>query len=240
MNSKLLLPSILFTSLLAINFNATAQDASADGSADAAATASVPADRLATRYADLVGSTDAAAELVQQLRVNTETGAAMGYGEIDMTLALAGALVDSGAAADVDAALETVLQLRNDGMGWGEIAQELGFNLGQLISAGHRADAAVQAGGKAEAGLAIAEDAKSRGDVSGAGVDANAGASTAASARVQADVGRAIAADAKVNARIDAGARGTTSGRPAGVGAPVRPQRVQLPLRPDRPQRPGR
>lgn len=238
MNSKLLLPSVLFTSLLAINFNATAQDASADGSADTAATASVPADRLATRYADLVGSTDAAAELVQQLRVNTETGAAMGYGEIDMTLALAGALVDSGAAADVDAALETVLQLRTDGMGWGEIAQELGFNLGQLISAGHRADAAVQADGKAEAGLAIAEDAKSRGDVSASGADA--GASTAASAKVQADVGRAIAADAKVNARIDAGARGTTSGRPAGVGAPVLPQRVQLPVRPDRPQRPGR
>lgn len=236
MNSKLLLPSILFASLLAISLNATAQDASADGAAEGAAHASVPTEQLANRYAELIGSTEAAAELVQQLRVDAETGAAMGYGEIDMALALAGALVDSGAAADADAALDTVLQLHADGMGWGEIAQELGFNLGQVISTAHRVDAAGQAGGNAEAGLAIAENAKN--GASG-GNSGNAGASTAGSAQLQADVGRGIAADAKVNARVDAGIRGSTSGRPTGVGAPVLPQRVQAPPRPDL-LRPGR
>lgn len=238
MNCKLLLPSILFTSLLAVTLNASAQDATIDGSAEAAAHASAATEQLANRYADLVGSSEAAAELVQQLRVDADTGAVMGYGEIDMALALAGALVDSGAAADAATALETVLQLRTDGMGWGEVAQELGFNLGHVISAAHRADAAGLAGGNAAAGLAIAEEARNSG--SGANAEGNAGASTAASAKVQSDVGRDIAADARVNARIDAGLRGSTSGRPVGVGAPVLPQRVQAPPRPDRPQRPGR
>lgn len=242
MNSRILLPSILFTSLFAMSLNATAQDASIEGTTDTTAQASVPTDELATRYADLVGSTEAATELVQQLRVDSETGATMGYGEIDMTLALAGALVDSGDAADVDAALDTILQLRADGAGWGEIAQELGFNLGELVSAGRRADAAAQADGRAEAGLAIAEEARSGtagadADASAdASVDANAGAATAADAKTRAEVGRATAADAKANARIDRGLRGTTSGRPVGVGAPVRPQ---VPQRPNRPQRPG-
>jgi hypothetical protein len=156
----------------------------------------------------------------------------MGYGEINTTLALAGAMVESGAAADVAAALETLQQMRADGMGYGQIAQDLGFKLGQLISAGVRADAALAAGSEADASGSRAAQAGN--------AAAGAGAATAASARLQADVGRGIAADARANARIDAGARGATSGRPVGVGTPVLPQRVQLPTRPEPPQRPVR
>ncbi|MEG3191971.1 hypothetical protein [Lysobacter sp. D1-1-M9] len=231
MNSRLLLPSILFTSLLALHPAASAQEASADAVAAAAAHAEVPTRQLAERYAYLVGTTEAAAELVQSMRADADTGTVMGYGEIDMALALSGALIEAGNVADIDAATGTVMQLRADGVGWGEIAQTLGFNLGDVVSAAHRVDAAGQAGAQAGAAMAIAEEARGR-------AAASAGAETAASARVQAGVGADVAADARVNARIDAGLRGTTSGRPVGVSVPVLPQRVERPARPERPVRP--
>jgi len=229
MNSKTLLSSILFTSLFLLN-PAIAQVASADADAAVAAQATVPTEQMVARYTELAGSAEAATALIERLRFDADTATTMGYGEINLTLALAGALVDSGAATAVDAAVDSVLQLRADGMGWGQIAQELGFNLGHVISATHRAGAAAQSAGNAEAGLAIAEE--NRGRASG-----NAGASTAASAGAQANVGRGIAADAKVNARIDRSLRGSTSGRPAGVGAPTLPQRVERPVRLERPMR---
>ena len=97
------LHTILFSSLLALSATAAAQNTSASGSANgsgnasadtsghASANASVnaslngrvngsptgPADQLAIRYAELAGSTEAAAELVQQLRVDADTGATM-------------------------------------------------------------------------------------------------------------------------------------------------------------------
>lgn len=89
---------------------------------------------------------------------------AMGWGEVNITLSLAQALLDSGAATDLQSALTGtsttvtnpdgttttttaggVLALRADGMGWGAIAKELGFNLGTLISAGNRSDKATAA-----------------------------------------------------------------------------------------------
>jgi hypothetical protein len=81
----------------------------------------------------------------------------MGYGEINITLAMAQALVDSGAYPDLQSALTGttttvtnadgttttttsggVLAMRADGMGWGQIAKKLGFNLGTLVSASNR------------------------------------------------------------------------------------------------------
>lgn len=81
----------------------------------------------------------------------------MGYGEINITLAMAQALVDSGAYPDLQSALTGttttvtnadgttttttsggVLAMRADGMGWGQIAKQLGFNLGELVSASNR------------------------------------------------------------------------------------------------------
>lgn len=160
--------------------------------------------------------------------------AVAGQGEVEIGNTLAQALVDTGAAADFDTALGTVQDLRAEGMGWGQVAQELGFNLGHEVSA-------VRSDGRAAAAratdeLAVAAD----GDIAPVAVESRgrtgAGADTAASARLQSQVGRDIAADARVNARIDAGVR-TDVGRPLGVGAPVRPER---PLRVERPARGGR
>ena len=84
----------------------------------------------------------------------------MGWGEVDHSLGLAQALVDSGKVASVDEALlgtattttvtnadgtttttttysGGVLQMRADGMGWGQIAKELGFKSLGEIKSGH-------------------------------------------------------------------------------------------------------
>lgn len=243
MNQKTLLTSAVLAALLALSTAAAhAQDAGAgaDAAADAAADAeaiaraTVPAEQLADRYAGLAGSTEAAADLVHSLREGGETAAAMGYGEINITLAMAESLLDQGSAADLDTALASVLDLRVDGMGWGEIAREMGFNLGELVSAPSRAQAAVPGGGNAEAGLATSgEGAANAGS-------ARAGAATAADARMRAGIGADVSSEARANARIDAGARGGISGRPEGAVKPVLPTRALLPERPQRPERPER
>lgn len=206
---------------------------------------SVPQDRLADRYSTLVGSDAAAAELVGQLRSGgdftttsevtttnadgtkttstvtttiTNPNGPMGWGEVNLTLALAQALVESGAAADLQSALTGttttvtnadgttttttsggVLAMRADGMGWGQIAQELGFNLGSLISAGARNARATEA-------------------------------QAAGAARGQAErgAGRGEAAGTNRPVRPEIGAR------------PERPVRLDRPERPQRPERPER
>ena len=243
MKTKLLLPSILFTSLLAAMLPAAAQDASTGSSAEATAAAeafaetSAPTEQLASRYADLIGSTEAATELVQQLRSGAEDGVAMGYGEIDNALALTGALMESGAATDVDAALDTVLQLHGDGMGWGQVAQELGVNLGGAVSTAHGVGAAAQVGRTAETAASLAGQFGA-GSTAVGNVGADAAASAGVRAGVRAGADRDAAGGARVDTRIDAGLRGSASGRPAGLSAPQLPQlpqRVPLLSRPGRP-----
>lgn len=240
MNSKILLPSILFTSLLAASQMVIAQDAStrASATADAAAQANAPAAQLAERYAQFAGSTEAAAELVQRLQGAAADGTAMAHGEIDTALALSGALVESGAAASFDTAVDTVTGLRAEGMGWGQIAQNLDVNLGAAVSAAHRVDVASQATGTADAGLSIAEQAQAR-------VDGVVNGATAGAANARTEVQRRASADARVGAGVEVGvgARGTTPDRPAGAevgvgigvgagagasGRPVRPERPAL------------
>lgn len=235
MKTKLLLPTVLAASLLTAALSATAQDVAADGSANAAAEAfaeaSAPTEQLAARYADLMGSTEAATDLIQQLRSNAEDGAAMGYGEIDNALALTRAMIESGAATNAGAALDTVLQLRSDGMGWGQVAQELGVGPGDAVSTAHAVGAAAQVGGNAEAALSSAGQA-------GAGAaSGSAGADTVASVGVRAGADRNAGANVntRVDARIDAGLRGSVPGRPAGLSAPQLPQRLPLLSRPGRP-----
>lgn len=283
MKTTRLVLATLIAAALAGSPMAFAVDGSVDTdtatSSRASADAAVPTERLATRYAELAGSTDAAAEVVAGLRAGGDFSflvddaellvanptQGMGYGEINITLAMAEALVDSGAYPDLATALgdpDGVLQLRADGMGWGEIAQQFDLNLGQLVSAGAgtagRGAAAANAGidgieataaGAAAAGLAIAADASGGRSEGAARGEGGAGASTAADARLQTGAGGAVAADARVNARVDAGLRGGTSGRPETVGRPVLPERpalldrplpIERPLRPERPERGGR
>ena len=136
---------------------------------------------------------------------------AMGWGEVNITLSLEQALLDSGAATDLQSALTGttttitnpdgtttttvsggVLAMRADGMGWGQIAKELGFNLGALVSAGNK----------------------------------NAKATDAATAK----------ADRAGKAKTE-----RTTGKPDRVAKaerPSRPEKLDRPAKPDRPERP--
>lgn len=213
MKTALLFSAFLATGLFAAT--AQAQNASTNGSAAASAEAAVQGaantasiDALAQRYAEAAGSLDAATGLVNELRDGTAGRAAMGYAEIDSTLALASKLVADGKAASLDGAVDAVLDLRADGLTGNQLVRSVESKLGSATSTVN--DATSQLGQTV------------RGVSSGVGV----GASGQAGVDVRTDQG---------NARIDVG--GTAAGRseaarPAaelrgnggiGVGADVRP-----------------
>lgn len=112
------------------------------------------------------GTTTTTTSTVERTVVNPN--GPMGYGEVNITLAIAENLVASGEYTDLQSALTGVtttvtnedgtttttttggvLAMRADGMGWGKIAKELGFNLGSVMSAGNRSDKAVAGGDRA-------------------------------------------------------------------------------------------
>jgi hypothetical protein len=126
------------------------------------AVAQSPVDRLAETYSNLAGDNTKAlvlglrekSSIVLSPSVTIEPPtAAMGYGNIDIALALAQASLNeqnitaptpeqlkaallggSVTRADgVSATLPGVLEMRAGGMGWGEIAQALDFKLGELM-----------------------------------------------------------------------------------------------------------
>jgi hypothetical protein len=152
------------------------------------------------------GTTTTSTSTVQQTVANPN--GPMGWGEVNITLALAQALVDAGTAPDLQSALTGttttvtnpdgttttstsggVLAMRASGMGWGQIARQLGFNLGTLISASHT--------DKAQAG-------NTRGHQASAQEPDHAGKPE----------------------------------HPAKVEHPAKPDRVERPQKPDRPERP--
>ena len=155
------------------------------------------------------GTTTTSTSTVQQTIVNPN--GPMGWGEVNITLALAQALVDAGKAPDLQSALTGVtttvtnpdgttttttsggiLQMRASGMGWGQIAKQSGFKLGALISASHT--------DKAKAGAThAAKDDK---------------------------------ADKHESAHAD------KPEHPAKAERPAKPDRVERPQKPDRPERP--
>lgn len=112
-------------------------------------------EQLVEKYTRLAGSEKNATSLVTGLRDGTEvklskgtstesftppTGK-MGYGNVDIALALAEAsLKEQGITnptpAQLGAALvgdKGILQMRADGKGWGQIANSLGFKLGEVM-----------------------------------------------------------------------------------------------------------
>jgi len=238
---RLLLPSLVAAALLSAP-PAFPEDTPDD--IDVVESASVPKDRLVDRYTELAGSPEAAAALVDALRAGedftvTQTtevdngdgttttttsdivianpAGPMGWGNVNITLSLAQALLESGAYPDLQSALtgvETtvtnedgtttvtseggVLALRADGMGWGQIANELGFRLGDLVSASNRSERAAARVNDGTAGRAAREE------------------------RV---------------ARADRPARPERAERPE---RPDRPERPEKPERPERPERGGR
>lgn len=115
--------------------------------------------QLVERYTDLAGSKENSTALVTGLRDgsvikltsgNTVTTIdpptqKMGFGNVDNALVLTQASLEKKGIANatpeqLKTALLGVLDLRAAGEGWGEIAHSLGFNLGELKSAAHRAD----------------------------------------------------------------------------------------------------
>ncbi|MGV8941197.1 MAG: hypothetical protein ACOH1P_06590 [Lysobacter sp.] len=162
----------------------------------------------------------------ENLRTTANTTIAVtGQGEAAIADALAGAMLQAGTAADAKIAMATVNSLRAQGMGWGAVAQELGFSLGEQVSA-VRAD-----GRPLSISATTAADETAR--IEGVHVTTNgaAGAETAASARLNADVGVGTAAEVRAGAKVDVKAGG--HGRPLidTPTRPLRPVRALLPLR---------
>ena len=129
-------------------------------------------EEVTTTTTNADGTTTTTTSLVDRTVVNPN--GPMGYGEVNITLAMAQALVDGGVFADLQSALTGasttvtnpdgtttttveggVLAMRADGMGWGQIARELGYNLGSLVSASNN-------GGKANAAEARTERAAAK------------------------------------------------------------------------------
>jgi hypothetical protein len=120
------------------------------------------ADTLVQRYTDLARSKENAQALVTGLRdgtpltlnsgntttvIDAPTGK-MGYGNVDNALALAEASLQKQGITNPNAeqlktSLLSVLQMRADGRGWGEIANSLGLRLGDV----KRADKAERVAG---------------------------------------------------------------------------------------------
>ena len=105
-------------------------------------------DQLVERYTSLAGSSTNVKALVTGLRdgseIKLDNGTTidpptpkMGYGNIDNALALAEASLQKQGIAtptpeQLKSSLTSVLQMRADGKGWGEIANSMGFKLGEL------------------------------------------------------------------------------------------------------------
>ncbi|NUS38645.1 MAG: hypothetical protein HOQ02_06430 [Lysobacter sp.] len=188
MNAKPLLLSAALSLALSTTFVARAQDTPTDQKLVAEAT--VPQSKLVDRYATAAGSTQAATDLIHALRTGTSFTASqqvtttdatgktttstvqssvanpakpMGYGEINITLAMAQALVKSGAYPSLQAALTGttttttatngttttttsggILAMRAKGAGWGQIAKSFGLNIGELVRSGNDKSAGTQ------------------------------------------------------------------------------------------------
>lgn len=138
-----------------------ADEASADATINALRTGGdfTYTEQVTTTTTNPDGTTATTTTAVERTAVNPN--GPMGYGEVNITLAIAEKLVAEGEYANLQSALTGttttvtnadgtttttttggVLAMRADGMGWGQIAQESGFKLGEVMSAGHRSDKA--------------------------------------------------------------------------------------------------
>lgn len=120
-------------------------------------------DQLVRDYTALAGSEENAKSLVYGLRDGTEveltskqardaeftppTGK-MGNGNVNIALSLASASLDEKGITDptprqLRAAVMEVLEMRADGKGWGQVAQSMGFKLGDVMRS-ERAQTAVR------------------------------------------------------------------------------------------------
>ena len=105
-------------------------------------------DALVDKYTTLAGSKDNAQLLVNGLRTSSDfkigttsfatPAKPLGNGEINIALSLTEAKlgqqnIGNPTTAQLEAALESVLQARADGQGWGQIANAMGIHLGDVM-----------------------------------------------------------------------------------------------------------
>ena len=141
---------------LAASAQTTGTTSSSTTTTSSTTSTTVSADRLIQRYTEMAGSEENATKLVTGLRDGSEkitlsdsgsssgttitnpmAGKKMGYGNVNIVLAMA----ERQMAGDGNPTLESVLAnpdngiltLRASGMGWGQIAQDLGFKLGEVM-----------------------------------------------------------------------------------------------------------
>lgn len=157
----------------------------------------------------------------------------MGWGGVNITLAMAEKLISSGTADSLEEALtgtpdvtnadgsvtegtDGLLQMRADGMGWGKIAKELGFKLGSVV-------------GKGKTPTTSDEE----------GDDGDSTTETTAKAKAH---GKSDTAKGKTD-RVAKTERAAKADRPAKVDRVAkvdRPDRVERPSKPERPERPSK
>ena len=153
----------------------------------------------------------------------------MGWGEVNITLAMAEKLIAAGDAATLDEALtgtsvtnadgtvtttDGLLQMRADGMGWGQIAKELGFKLGSVVGKGKTPTTSDEESG--DGTTETTAKAKGKSDTAKGKTDRTA--------------------KAERSAKTDRG----KPDRVAKADRPSRPERVERPSKPERPERPSK
>lgn len=153
----------------------------------------------------------------------------MGWGEVDKALGIAEKLVEDGKFENLEDALAGsaditnpdgtvvegsagILQLRADGMGWGQIAKEYDFKLGSVVG-----------NGKASRDT----DTETDGEVT------TTTTSTDTAGKVRGGSDRSAKGDRAAKAE-----RAAKVERVAKVDRPDRPDRVERPAKPERPERP--
>ncbi len=136
--------------------------------------------RLSTRslvddYGAFVGSAQEARTLINGMRAGRDvkvgtvtvsgTGNTMGYGNINHALSLARQQAGTTASStEFLSSLDAVMDMRASGMGWGQIAKDLGINPGHAISGSkHEKSASKAAGSQRSNGTSVAETAQTHG-----------------------------------------------------------------------------
>ena len=141
---------------------------------------------LVDNYGAFVGSAQDARTLINGMRVGRDvkvgtvtvsgTGNTMGYGNINHALSLARQQAGTTASSkDFLSSLDAVMDMRASGMGWGQIAKDLGINPGHAISGSkHEASASKGAGSNRSGNTSVAEAGQTHGQGHSSG-NANAG-----------------------------------------------------------------
>ena len=144
-NNKLAYAAFVVLTFVSAAELVQASTATADTTSSTSSNSNPTADRLSDTFSASVGSRTDAATLIEGMRADKDvkmgdvtvsgTGKTMGYGNVNIALSLAKA--DAGATPTTKgflSSLDKVMDMRASGMGWGQIAKDLGFKLGDVVS----------------------------------------------------------------------------------------------------------